>query len=223
MAQILQKQVDKGVKLGVWEITESLSELERNWAIVRGQREDGLSLEEIGSSRRRKELLASRLLLDTMDSRLHESISYDPWGKPHLSDGSFKISISHCRSHAAILLHNMSDCGIDIEIISPRILPLASKFTSKKEEAYIADSRRLEQIQMIWSAKEVVYKIKGRHGLLFKEDIYVHPFEPAASGHLDVTLKKNNVICEYQLYYQNDGNIIIVYGWQDDSRCRPSM
>ena len=220
MPQILHSRVLQQADLGVWEISEELKELE---ALSRSLGL-GAVIEElcrdVSNVRRKKELIATRLLLHGLANGKTILVEYDMWGKPMLKNSNQKISISHCRSHAALLIHNELESGIDIEIKSERILSIAERFMSKTEWSYMPNETDLDYLHLIWAAKECIYKIHGRHGVIFRNDISVNEFDIDREGRLEVTLKKNNVICEYHLHYQSDDEKVMVYGWQEKNACR---
>ena len=221
MPKVKSVSLNSDAVLGLWEIREELPEL-----LILAQQEGMHSIidklnKEVRSDSRKLEVLATRLLLKQMRGDLESTIEYDQWGKPYLTDESSKISISHCRSHAAIITHPELEAGIDIEHISPRILAIARRFMNDAEWAYLPNETDLEYLHLIWAAKECVYKIHGRHGVNFKNDIYVQQFNPNSEGELRVTFKKNTLICDYHLHYQSDGDKVLVYGWQEEEACRP--
>ena len=220
MPQVVHSRVLEQADLGVWEISEDIDELE---ALSRSSGLESVIEElckDVSSIRRKKELIATRLLLNNVTDGKMPLVEYDRWGKPILRDSDQKISISHCRSHAAILLHDELESGIDVEIKSDRILFIAQRFMSDKEWSYLPNETDLDYLHLIWAAKECIYKIHGRHGVIFRNDICVNEFNPSTEGQLEVTLKKNNVICDYHLQYQSDDAKVMVFGWQEKNACR---
>ncbi|NNF01643.1 MAG: 4'-phosphopantetheinyl transferase superfamily protein [Bacteroidia bacterium] len=219
MSQIHSNILPNGAQLGIWKFEESLNDLMNLIRIQGLQKLTNLEEQTIKSDRRRKEVLSIRLLLNQMQKNSTNTILYDKWGKPYLSDNGHKISISHCSTHSAIVLHPNLETGIDIETLSPRIKVISQRFMHEDEWSFFNEDHELSYLNLIWAAKECIYKINGRHGVIFKDDIQVKPFQPAEHGRLHVTLKKNNLICDYHLHYQNDGEKVLVYGWQEENAC----
>ena len=220
MPQIVHSRVLEQAHLGVWEISEELKELKAlSKSLGLGAVIEELC-RDVSNVRRKKELIATRLLLHSIANGKLIHVEYNTWGKPILKNSTQRISISHCRSHAALLIHNELESGIDIEIKSERILSIAKRFMSNAEWSYLPNKTDLDYLHLIWAAKECIYKIHGRHGVIFRNDICVNEFEVDSKGRLEVTLKKNNVICDYHLHYQNDDEKVMVYGWQEKNACR---
>ena len=93
----------------------------------------GSDTEQIINSLQRKYKAASRLFEKLTTAVMLKEIfgkettlSYTPEGRPFMKPG-LSISISHSKSHVAILLSKQPHVGIDIEAISSRILNLESK------------------------------------------------------------------------------------------------
>ena len=88
--------------IAIWEITETLEELL--------QLSNTISTADFNTEKRKKEWLASRLLLN--DINPNYSISYNAFGAPELNNGSF-ISISHSKGLVAIII-SQRQVGLDI-------------------------------------------------------------------------------------------------------------
>ena len=94
---------------GVWKIEESSDTL---FSLLENGEEYLSQLEDIHTEHRRREWLASRVLLQTLLGR-PARIAYHPNGAPYLLDSSLYISISHTKGYAAIL---QQDGGISFPI-----------------------------------------------------------------------------------------------------------
>ena len=114
MGLILLNRDEKYV-LGVWEINESLRDLNNNFKDE--------YFKELKNKKRKLEYACTRLLLNQIDSDL--KISYNKYGAPILNKKK-KISISHTNNLAAIIISN-NKVGIDIEKISDKPLKIAGK------------------------------------------------------------------------------------------------
>ena len=121
--------------------------------------------QSLSARQRERKAVASLLHAMTGDDNL--GIGHEQSGKPFLSPLNSqlltlnsKLSISHTRGYAAILLtDNGMLPGIDIERRSDRVERIAQRFIRPDEAA--ADT--LTKL-LLWSAKETVYK-------LFSEDM----------------------------------------------------
>jgi phosphopantetheinyl transferase len=157
MGLILLKK-EKNQSLGIWEISESVNELK---ALTKG-----VKLDQIKSQKRKLEILAVRALLKEMCGNV--KLSYNKFGAPVLENNNNKISISHSKQLVAIILSELKT-GIDIEIISKRILKIKDKFISKYDN--IDESQ--EDLTIAWSTKECIFKWHQKGNLNFKYDILI--------------------------------------------------
>jgi hypothetical protein len=62
--------------------------------------------------------------------------------------------------------------GLDIELISDKVIRVTSKFINKKEEMCF-DTHSAEEMIRIWTMKEVLYKIASFPGLDIKKHIQI--------------------------------------------------
>jgi len=168
--------------------------------------------ESIHHPRKKLEWLASRLLIQHLVEKLGESftgIYKDAFGKPHLIDLPYSISIAHCFPFAAGIIHKDQSTGIDIEQPRDKLLHIRHKFLSEKE-AEVAGTD-LETLCKYWTAKEVLYKIYGRKKLIFKEHLEV--FEnPPGSGNLGGRICYTDFFKEFQIRLHQYQGHYIAYG-----------
>ena len=127
---LLRKEhIDGEGLIGIGKITDNRQVLLRSLPQTqRGSAEEHVS--KMRSKRRVVEWLTSRVLLYELLGE-EKIIDNRPDGRPFLIDGSYKISISHTKEYAAILLHKQFSVGIDVETISGRVSKLADKFISE--------------------------------------------------------------------------------------------
>ena len=150
-------------------------------------------------------------------------IDYAPSGKPLLTlnfstphrggAGWGSVSVSHSKTHAALLLSTHPDIGVDIECVSHRVLRLVSRIAQPDELpesfATMTDDEKALYLTTLWTVKEAVYKsLDHQAGFDLLADVTVTPDTiltlPATA---EVTVKgiatPLHVYC--QLY---EGNII---------------
>lgn len=180
----LLKQYElSGVRVLVWKMTETLEELQ-------GMVSSSLvaqACEEFASEKRRAEWLAVRALLSNcldVDAR----VVYDAAGKPSLEGFDGEISISHTGGYVAVALSTCGSVGVDIELLSRNVMPVASRFMSVDSlESSHSDERNFVAL-VHWCAKEALYKIVGNLGGNFKDNISVGAFEPSDEGRVSLAL-----------------------------------
>ncbi len=217
MPVILKIERPDGQRTAVWELKEdeyslldlaSLSEADRG------------SFSKISNPGRRLEWLAVRVLLKEF-YHLQPSIDYNENGKPILVNHNDKISISHSGRMVGISLHSSKSPGIDVEMLNPRIYKIANRFLSEKEKAGLGDTPSVEQLTVIWGAKEVMFKVYEHGGITFKDDFYVEPFAKSTKGSLMGIITKDNQTIHIPMEYMQIGDFMLVqtdYSQQDSEK-----
>jgi len=177
--------------IAIWEITETLEELL--------QLSNTISAADFNTKKRKKEWIASRLLLNEINPNY--SISYNEFGAPELNNGSY-ISISHSKGLVAIII-SQQQVGLDIEEISEKSLRVSSKFISENN----LKNLNKEKATLIWCCKEAIYKWHQKGEVDFIADIKLHPFENMEKGEISAKFRDIQLI----LHYQKIHNHYLVY------------
>lgn len=165
--------------LGVWRMTECSDEL----LAMLGRREDYRPfLERVNAETRRREHLASRVLLARLLG-YEAQVGYRQDGAPFLFGSSLHISISHTRDYAAVIVGEQP-VGIDIEYRSDRVWKIRERFLSSEELAMLDPTNEVEQLLICWCVKEALFKLLGQQSVDFREHLRVMPFEYRESGEL---------------------------------------
>lgn len=194
--------------LGVWKIEESSDEL---LAMLDLQSEYLPFLQQIKTEKRRREWLASRVLLKEL-AGLELLIAYHEDGAPYLPDSSFSLSISHTNGYAAVLLQEHGPAGIDIEYQSGRVLKIRSRFMSSEEDGSVcSDEHEVEYLLIHWCAKEALYKMIRQRDVDFIEHLHITPFNYATSGDINVYETRTHLQQSYMLRYAVYPEFILVY------------
>ena len=124
----------------------------------------------IQSSKRKKEFITSRILLNSYLNN-KTFLIYEN-NKPILNN-SKHISISHKDQELIIGINNMITIGVDIEKISDKILKIKSKFCNQKELLELKKNESIEILTMLWSAKEATFKCLDNQENIYLKDISV--------------------------------------------------
>lgn len=115
----------------------------------------------------------------------YRGLQKDEFGKPHLIDSPWHISLSHTSGWAAAVLHRSRPVGIDVEPIREQFKRVVPRVLSESEIIHAAgDPNRLA---VYWCAKEALYKLYGKRQLTFREHLHVEPFADGADqlvGHV---------------------------------------
>ena len=182
---------------GVWKIEESSEEL---LSLLRNREAYLSQLEKITAEQRRREWLASRVLLQAL-VEAPSYIAYYPNGAPFLPDSFLHLSISHTKGYAAVLLQEHPAAGIDIEYRSGRVAKIRSRFMNAGEEAGIDKEHEAEHLLLHWCAKETLFKMIGREEVDFLRHLHVCPFPYAEEGSFSVCETRTGDGTVYQLNY----------------------
>jgi phosphopantetheinyl transferase len=172
MPLFYQHNINEHTKLAVWHITENEAFFLEKVAIKN----------EITHPHKRVQHLAGRYLLQLLDVDfpLH-LISISESKKPLLTNEKFHFSISHCGAYAAAIISENKKVGIDVEIVTPKIDLVKTKFLTEAEltvaahaEKKIDASENISDHQihtLFWSSKEAIYKWYGNGALSFKRNM----------------------------------------------------
>ena len=192
-------------KIMVWELTESIESLKEQLILSDS---DKTAFNKIASDKRKLEFLSIRVALKSLLGK-EIQIEYDSEGKPHLSDQSYHISISHSNKWIAVMAHTSRNVGIDIECPSDKIQKLYQRFLSITEQTELSNGKDIRQLLLAWSGKEALYKIIGREAVDFANQLRIFPFEVKPSGEM----KAQHIPSEsfYKLFYQLTEQYTLVY------------
>lgn len=162
---------NKHTSIYVWKIEESLEDLSTSMFLNdRSQNR----LKSMKSELHQRGFLSVRhLLKEAGYSDL--DLFYNNNGKPHLKDEKH-ISITHSFTFSAIAISD-NEIGIDIEKNREKIKIIQHKFVNFEKGFIHKDDDYIQQLTVIWGAKESLYKIYPYGGLTFKNDIDINSFQ----------------------------------------------
>ncbi|MCF8335637.1 MAG: 4'-phosphopantetheinyl transferase superfamily protein [Bacteroidales bacterium] len=207
MGIVIDKQVNKHCKLGVWQITEDYRELVSKLDLDQNDYETMLAFK---NQKRRLEWLSVRVLLDSLTHKKNK-ILYNGNRKPYLSDSSYNISISHSDLYSTVLICKHKHVGIDIEKMLPKIEPIASKFLKRGEINQINHSKKIYHLYLHWCAKEALYKIFDRRKMSLKNNITIESFVPNESGTMFGRVQYKDINERFKLNYFSIDNYSVVW------------
>lgn len=188
----------------VWKIEESLSDLTENMLLTERSEERLISMK---SDLHKRGFLSVRHLLKAAGySDL--DLFYNHNGKPHLTDEK-NISITHSFTFSAIAISDAA-VGIDIEKNREKIKIIQHRFVNFEKGFIHKDDDYIEQLTVIWGAKESLYKIYPFGGLTFKNDIDINSFQIAdkkTTGYIKVEGWDKN----YDIRFEQLGGFTLVY------------
>lgn len=184
MPLLFEKQISAAKKLAVWDINEPLSFFLDKYPIQ--------EFESKIKKRHLEQACAKFLVNELLGFEKPVQLLKDEFGKPHIENSSIAISFSHCKNFLACSIDlDGNSVGVDIETLRPNISVLAKKFLSNFDSSPLEED---ENAQLIWGAKEVLYKIYGRKSLDFKRDLEIN-FTDKLIG----KIKKDNELMLFNL------------------------
>ncbi len=133
---------------------------------------------------------------------------YDEYGKPHLINGQH-ISISHSFQFTTVIVSDKK-VGVDVEKQRSKIKKIASKFTPIEEYKQLGEEDLIRKLTIVWGAKEALYKLYGKQGLLFLHDIFVFDFDFNAFT-TSATVTYHEKKTDYLLHFFDVEDFICVY------------
>ena len=189
---------EKGAEniVAVWKIEESEDELLKMLPV---NDEIKSKLKDFNHQKRRLEWLSSRVLLYKFTGFI-PIIEYNENGQPYIPGLNKNISISHTEGYAAVAISDSLPAGIDIEIPKERILRVVERFVHPSENNYIPVGKEINYYTLIWCAKETLFKMINRTGIIFNEELQIMPFVIENEGVLKVAVTTESK-SEYFLSY----------------------
>jgi phosphopantetheinyl transferase len=207
MAEILREIIDDSTVYAVWRITEDVEALRS--AISLKEDEEALFRTFVAESRK-KQWLAYRILVRRLIEPEDFPVEYDAMGKPYLAGSSYHISVTHTDNLAAVIISRNRKVGIDTEKIKPRIEKVKDKFLNDGELSLINKGSELEQMTLVWCAKEALYKFYGKRDLDFREHIFVSV--PVRAGmEFSAEIRYEEKQEKFHLFSMIIGDCILVY------------
>jgi 4'-phosphopantetheinyl transferase len=158
------------------------------------------------------EWVAGRLTLKYLTEEFgleYHGIQKDAFGKPSLRGHKVEISLSHSYPYVAAILDSTMDVGIDLEQPKDKLIKIGPRFLNTTELKDAGND--LRKLCILWCAKEALYKIYSAKGLIFKENLFIHPFERKQSGFLDALISINDKQWRYLIKYEDRGDFLIAF------------
>jgi 4'-phosphopantetheinyl transferase len=201
MPIVFEKALTEETTIGLWEISENEDKF--NGILGKTTIPD-----EIKNPKQRLEKLAVRALIKYLtNSDIYRTLAYTDKGKPVFENSILKISISHKRNLAGVIISKTINPGLDIEWKDNKANKLSSKFTTPDELNALTAIDDSFIHTLIWTAKECLYKIDGNKELDFKKHLYLSNENNMLYGHI----VRGNLKSRYKLEYFHYENYLITY------------
>jgi len=195
---------NKYTSIYIWKIEESFDELALSVSLTNRSKDRLLSMK---SELHQRGFLSVRHLLKEAGYTDFD-LFYNGNGKPHLKDNKH-ISITHSFTFSALIISDV-EVGIDIEKNREKIKIIQHKFVNFERGFIHKDDDYLEQLTVIWGAKESLYKIYPYGGLTFKNDIDIDSFK-ISDKKTTGFIKATDWDKKYRIYFEQLGGFTLVY------------
>ncbi|MEY3444528.1 MAG: hypothetical protein RLZZ519_2809 [Bacteroidota bacterium] len=204
--------IDQKVLLGMWKVNEPEDYFRGKLNIYENEER---ILNGISHPQKRLEWLSSRLCLKELLQIRHKVESLNaPTGQPYLSDHSFNISYSHSNMYSGAIASDQCLVSMDLEDLSKeRNLKTRFLFMHPSELEYFDATTDMRAFFLIWSAKETLYKIYTKKGIVFKENLLINQEQNKIeqSGTVSGILKTNGIEKVYTIHYHFFPGVLLTY------------
>ena len=187
----------------LWYITETEQEL---FSVLQEQPESAI----IHTSKR-MEWLAGRMLLKQLTEQLgveYQGTFKDEFGKPFLKNLPHHISMSHSFPYVAAQIDLHHEIGIDLEQPKAKLLTIAHRILAPGE---LNDAgTNMVKHCVYWCAKEAMYKVYGKKGLFFLDQLNIEPFTLENTGDIYGKIKTKDSTRQLTMTYIIQPDYVLV-------------
>ena len=210
--------------LGLWHLTETPAEL---WPGLPQAEAYKVLIPATADATRQAQWLAGRVLIHRLLKELPAQsvanvvVNNDLTGRPWLAGDTagLAVSLSHSGAWVAAVLAHGGQAGVDVEVIRDKAQRLAGKFLAPDEFAAaqavthaLPDYAAHSHYTLLWSAKETLYKLAARRGIIFKKQLLLNAFTPQTTGAIPATLLLGDVQTRHFIcYYQPAPGYVLTY------------
>ena len=171
MPLVCQQNINEATKMAVWHITEHEDFFLKKVTLSNN----------ITHPHKRLQHLAGRYMLPELFEKFPlDLIKIADTRKPFLADEAYHFSISHCGDYAAAIVSKSNRVGVDIEVISEKVVSVKDKFLSQEEQEMINgiinvhhSMLSIQLLTLAWSIKETMFKWYGDSGVDFREHLHI--------------------------------------------------
>ena len=166
--------------------------------------EENVELNKINSLERKNEFIGIRQLRNELIP--NKPIFYNSNGKPFVDQCENHISVSHSSKNICLAI-SKSPLGVDIEGIDERVLRIKTKYVNIEDKKHY-QYNSVEDLTILWTIKECLYKLYDIKGLSFKNDI--RALSRNNNDHYFAVHTKNG-IQKHRLIHEKIDNEILTY------------
>lgn len=205
MPLFYQQNINENTRLAIWEINEDEKFFNLSVPLHR----------QILHPLKKLQHLAGRFLLPFLFPDFpNEEIKIADTRKPFLPNDEYHFSISHCSKYAAAIASSTKRVGIDVELITPRLHKVKTKFLHAEELRFVNSHResvQLNLLSILWNAKEAMYKWYGAGEVDFSEMMRTFPFQLKDEGEINAAFMKSDFQQRLTLHYKLMDELTLVW------------
>ncbi len=209
MPSIKLEQIKPERYIGIWHITEDLEELLTQ---LNPNPKYLPELEGFRKVSKKLEWAAARLTIKRLADEMgidYKGIDKNIDGKPLLANSNVEISLTHSYPYVAAIIDRKINVGIDLEQPKEKLKTISRKFLSEKELLFTNND--IVKLCIAWCAKETLYKMHSRRGLIFKENLLLESYEPKNQGSITGSIIVNDSTKSYNLEYRVEKDYILTF------------
>jgi 4'-phosphopantetheinyl transferase len=208
MGLVYLKEERNFTKIGIWRVEESIEDLKSRLLL---NSEEINFYNSLNKGKRNIHWLSSRVLLrKLLNTEKFIDVRGDKYGKPHLINFNYELSITHSFDYAAVII-SKNKVGIDIESIKPVIKKIAPRFMHQSELRHIDIQNDIKKLYVYWCAKETIYKLYGKRELSFRDHIIVDDFQYNSKGIAKARIEKDDINCSFEIVYEDFFGYMFTY------------
>lgn len=210
MPLMYHKQLPNHTQLGVWKVEETIEDL-RSRLIL--DDEELAFYRRLNKGKRNLHWLSSRVLIRNLLNTDHFiEVRGDEYGKPHLVNFPYELSITHSEDFAAVMISKQR-VGVDIEEIRPKIKRIAHKFATEQEQAMLStdEAEAIRQLFVIWTGKETLYKLYGKREMNFRRHMSFEPFQLGSPGTAKGWIRKSGWEQQFEVTFEELNGYMLAY------------
>ncbi len=215
MPLIYHKQLPHKTQMGVWKVEETIEDLKSRLIL---DEEEVAFYRTLNKGKRNLHWLSGRVLIRNLLNTNHFiEVRSDEYGKPHLVNFDYEMSISHSQDFAAVII-SQKRVGIDIEEIQPKVKNIAHKFIRDEEMAFLSgdEDTAIKQMYVLWTGKETLYKLYGKRNLNFREHMAFEPFNLGSPGHAKGYIRKDGLETSFTVTFEELNGYMLAYTIEGD-------
>lgn len=190
-------KVSKNRQVAIWKIEESFDDLLNR---LKPNDADKALLHSFKNKNKQLEWLCGRLSIKQLIEEKgfkYAGLNKDDHGKPFVNGLDHEISLTHSFPYVAAVVDEKIPVGIDLEQPREKVVRIAPKYCNEQELLYCDND--VLKLNVLWCIKETLYKVYGKKGLIFKEQIAIEPFEIASDFFIYGNIIANDITRSYKL------------------------